>query len=107
MANSIYLCLAHGNALVHDIANRARFLSHSEFGFARLLPLCVYLCINGPLLRKQIIRVLLCLRTSQSKFYFTPCRDTCLLLKTNLFLERVRLFTQAIGIKVNCPRERL
>src|SRR5260221_6170366 len=62
MANSTYLCLAHGDALVHDIANRARFLSHSEFGFARLFPLCVNLCINGPLLRKQIIRVLLCLR---------------------------------------------
>lgn len=69
MVNSIYLRLAHGDALVHDIANRARFLSHSEFGFARLFSLCVYLCINDPLLRKQIIRILLCLQTSQSKFH--------------------------------------
>jgi len=71
MMNSIYLCLAHGDAHVHDIANRARFLSHSEFGFARLFPLCVYLRIDGLLLREQVIRVLLCLRTSQPNFHFT------------------------------------
>jgi len=68
--SSIYLCLAHGDAFVHDIANRARFLSHSEFGVARLFPLRVYLCINSPLLRKKVIRVLLCLKTGQSNFHF-------------------------------------
>jgi hypothetical protein len=108
MMNSIYLCLAHGDALVHDVANRASFLSHSEFGFARIFPLCVYLCINGFLLRKQIIRVLLCLKNESVKFStFLKARYTCLLLKTDLFLERIRLLTQAIGLKVSCQRERL
>ena len=72
MMNSIYLCLAHGDALVHDVANRARFLSHSEFGFARLFPLCVYLRINGLLLRKQIVRVLLCLQNESIKIFALP-----------------------------------
>jgi hypothetical protein len=36
-------------------------LAHSEFGIARLFPLCVHLCVNGLLLRKEAIRVLLCL----------------------------------------------
>jgi len=62
------LCLAHGNALVHDVANRARFLTHSELGIARLFPLCVYLCVDSPLLREEIIRILLCLCTINQIF---------------------------------------